>query len=135
MWNTYINLPDTDLEGIATAGNIRLDQKTKLDLKDEIESYAAMAEAKNVAPTAGGSGRSLDFVNQHIQRLTEIYEAVGGKISLDQRNPSRKNSSSVAESDFLNFCLAINALLQNEIQRFFNGGASDGLARAVRRTM
>ena len=90
MWNTYINLSDTDLESIAAAGNIKLDEKTKLDLKNEIESYAALAEAEKVAPPVGGSGRSLDFFNQHIQRLAEIYEAVGGTVSLGRRNPSRK---------------------------------------------
>ena len=135
MWNTYINLLETDLESIAAAGNIRLDEKTKLDLKNEIESYAALAEAEKVAPPIGGSGRSLDFFNQHIQRLTEIYEAVGGTVSLGRRNPSRKNPNSIAKSDFLNFCLAVNALLPNGIQRYFNAGASHGLARAVRRTL
>lgn len=135
MWNTYINLSDTDLGSIAAAGNIKLDEKTKLDLKNEIESYAAMAEAEKVAPPVGGSGRSLDFFNQHIQRLAEIYEAVCGTVSLGRRNPSRKNPSSVAESDFLNFCLAVNALLPNEVQRYFNGGASHGLARAIRRAL
>ena len=133
MWNTYINLSDTDLEGIAAAGNIKLDEKTKLDLKNEIESYAALAEAEKVAPPVGGSGRSLDFFNQHIQRLAEIYEAVGGIVTLGRRNPSRKNPSSIAESDFLKFCLTVNALLPNEVQRYFNGGASHGLARAIRR--
>ena len=133
MWNTYISLSDTDLESIAAAGNIRLDEKAKLNLKSEIESYAAMAEAEKVAPPVGGSGRSLDFFNQHIQRLAEIYEAVGGTVSLGRRNPSRKSPSSFAESDFLNFCLAVNALLPNEVQRYFNGGASHGLARAIRR--
>lgn len=135
MWSTYINLSDTDLESIAAAGNIKLDEKTKLNLKSEIESYAAMAEAEKVAPPVGGSGRSLDFFNQHIQRLAEIYEAVGGTVSLGRRNPSRKNPGSTAASDFLNFCLTVNALLPSEIQRYFNGGASDGLARAIRRTM
>ncbi len=135
MWNTFINLSEVDLESIAAAGNVKLDEKNKINLKNEIESYAAMAEAEKVAPPVGGSGRSLDFFNQHIQRLAEIYEAVGGTASLGRRNPSRKNPSSVAESDFLNFCLAVNALLPNEVQRYFNGGASDGLARAIRRTM
>ena len=132
MWNTYINLSDTDLESIAAAGNIELDEKTKLELKNEIESYAAMAEAEKVAPPVGGSGRSLDFFNQHIQRLAEIYEAAGGIVTLGRRNPSRKNPSSIAESDFLKFCLTVNALLPNEVQRYFNGGASHGLARAIR---
>ena len=133
MWNTYINLSDTDLESIAAAGNIRLDEKTKLNVKNEIESYAAMAEAEKVAPPVGGSGRSIDFFTQHIQRLTEIYETVGGTVSLGRRNPSRKHSRSIAESDFLSFCLAINALMPKEIQRSFNGGANHGLARAIRR--
>lgn len=135
MWNTYINLSDTDLGSIAAAGNIKLDEKTKLDLKNEIESYAAMAEAEKVAPPVGGSGRSLDFFNQHIQRLAEIYEAVGGTVSLGRRNPSRENPSSVAESDFLNFCLAINYFFPEKLQRHFNGGASHGLARAIRRVL
>ena len=135
MWNTYINVSDTDLEGIAAAGNIRLDEKTKLNLRNEIESYATLAEAEKVAPPVGGSGRSIDFFNQHIQRLAEVYEAVGGTVSLGRRNPSRKNPTSTAESDFLNFCLAINALLPNKIQRYFNGGASHGLSRAIRRAL
>jgi hypothetical protein len=135
MWSTYINLSNTDLESIAAAGNIKLDEKTKLNLKNEIESYAAMAEAEKVAPPVGGSGRSLDFFNQHIQRLAEIYEAVGGTVSLGRRNPSRKSPSSAAESDFLNFCLAINDSLPNDIRRHFNGGASHGIARAIRRAL
>ena len=135
MWNTYINLSDTDLEGIAAAGNIKLDEKTKLDLKNEIESYAALAEAEKVAPPVGGSGRSIDFFNQHIQRLAELYGTVGGTVSLGRRNPSRKHSRGIAESDFLSFCLTINDLLPNDIQRKFNLGASDGLARAIRRAL
>ena len=112
----------------------RKQNKMQMDnLKNEIESYAAMAEAEKAAPPIGGSGRSLDFFNQHIQRLAEIYEAVGGIVTLGRRNPSRKNPSSIAESDFLKFCLAVNAFLPNEVQRYFNGGASHGLARAIRR--
>jgi len=135
MWNTYLNLTDTDLELIAAAGNIKLDEKNKIKLKNEIESYSAMAEAEKVAPPVGGSGRSIDFFNQHVQRLAEIYEAVGGAVSLGRRNPSRKSPSSSAESDFLNFCLAINDSLPNGIQRRFNGGASHGIARAIRRAL
>ncbi|MDC0493849.1 hypothetical protein OAO72_06105 [Alphaproteobacteria bacterium] len=133
MWNTYINVSDTDLEGIAAAGNIRLDQKTKLNLKNEIESYAAMAEAEKAAPPVGGSGRSIDFFNQHIQRLAEIYEDVGGTVSLGRRNPSRKNPYSVANSNFLSFILSVNNMLPTRVRRCFNGGANHGLARAVRR--
>ncbi len=133
MWNTYINLSNAELDSVATAGNVKLDEKTKLNLKNEIESYAALAEAEKVAPPVGGSGRSLDFFNQHILRLAEIYESVGGIISLGRRNPSRKNPSSIAKSDFLNFCLSTNALAPKGIQRHFNGGASHGLARAIRR--
>jgi len=135
IWNTYINLSEVDLESIAAAGNVKLDKKNKINLKNEIESYAAMAEAEKVAPPVGGSGRSLDFFNQHIQRLAEIYETVGGTVSLGRRNPSRKHSRGIAESDFLSFCLTINDLLPNDIQRKFNLGASDGLARAIRRTL
>jgi hypothetical protein len=135
MWNTYLNLTDTDLESIAVAGNIKLDEKTKLDLRNEIESHAAMAEAEKVAPPVGGSGRSIDFFNQHIIRLTEIYESTGGTVSLGRRNPSRKNPASVAESHYLNFCLAVNELLPTQVKRQFNGGASQGLARAIRRAL
>ncbi len=94
-----------------------------------------MAEAEKVAPPVGGSGRSLDFFNQHIQQLAKIYEAVGGTISLGRRNPSRKNPYSVANSNFLSFILTVNNRLPIRVQRYFNGGASDGLARAIRRTM
>lgn len=135
MWNTYLNLTDADLDCIATAGNIELYEKNKINLKNEIESYSAMAEAEKVAPPVGGSGRSIDFFNQHIQRLAEVYKVAGGTVSLGRRNPSRKNPSSVAESDFLNFCLAINDSLPNDIQRHFNGGASHGIARAIRRAL
>tara|TARA_R100001440_G_C2519964_1_gene118754 strand:+ start:1859 stop:2356 length:498 start_codon:yes stop_codon:yes gene_type:complete len=135
MWNTYINLTDADLERIAASGNVRLDEKNKLDLKDELESYAAMAEAEKIAPPIGGSGRSIDFFNQHISRLAEIYKIAGGTVSLGRLNPSRKNPKSIAKSDFLNFCLATNASLPNEIQRHFNGGASHGLCRAIRRAL
>ena len=76
-----------------------------------------------------------DFFNQHIQRLAKVYEAAGGTVSLGRRNPSRKNPRSIAESDFLYFCLAINSLLPAGINRAFNGGASHGLARAIRRAV
>ena len=79
MWNTHVNLTDTDLDAIAEAGNVTLSAEQKLDLKAEIETYASLAEAERDAPTVGGSGRSNDFFDQHIQRLAEIYNGVGGQ--------------------------------------------------------
>ena len=134
MWNTHVNLTDADLDEIAEAGNVTLSAEQKLDLKAEIETYASLAEAERDAPSVGGSGRSNDFFNQYIQRLAEIYKGVGGKVTLGRRNPNRENPRGSAKSPFLEFCLKANDALPKELQRSFNGGPSDGIARAVRRT-
>ena len=91
MWNTHINLSDADLDAIVKAGKVELDNQQTLDLKAEIETCASLAEAERDAPPTGGSGRSSDFVDQHIQRLAEIYEGAGGKVALGRRNPSREH--------------------------------------------
>ena len=135
MWNTHINLTDTDLDAIAEAGKVELSAEQRLDLKAEIETYASLAEAERCAPAVGGSGRSNDFFDQHIQRLAEIYREAGGTVSLGRRNPSKKYTRGVADSNFLSLCVTINNLLPYEIQRQFNSGASDGLARAIRRAL
>ena len=51
-----------------------MDESLRKQLKAEIESFASLAEAEKEAPPVGGSGRSNDFFNQHIQRLAEIYD-------------------------------------------------------------
>ena len=79
VWNTHINLTDTELDAIAEAGKVELSAEQRLDLKAEIETYASLAEAERCAPAVGGSGRSNDFFDQHIQRLAEIYNGVGGQ--------------------------------------------------------
>jgi len=135
VWNTHINLTDTELDAIAEAGKVELSAEQRLDLKAEIETYASLAEAERYAPAVGGSGRSNDFFDQHIQRLAEIYKGVGGKVTLGRRNPSRKNSRGSAKSPFLEFCLKANDCLPKELQRRFNGGPSDGIARAIRRAL
>ena len=135
MWNTHVNLTDADLDEIAEAGNVTLSAEQKLDLKAEIETYASLAEAERDAPSVGGSGRSNDFFNQYIQRLAEIYEGVGGKVTLGRRNPSRENPRGSAKSSFFDFCLKANDALPKELRRKFNGGPSDGLAMAIRRAL
>ena len=135
MWNTHVNLSDADLDAIAEAGNVTLSAEQKLDLKAEIETYASLAEAEKDAPTIGGSGRSNDFFDQHIQRLAEIYKGVEGKVTLGRRNPSRENPRGSAKSSFFDFCLKANDALPRELRREFNGGASDGLAMAIRRAL
>ena len=135
MWNTHVNLSDADLDAIAKAGNVKLSAEQRLDLKAEIETYASLAEAEKDAPSVGGSGRSNDFFDQHIKIIAKFYRTAGGSVSLGRRNPSRKNPVGSAQSHFLNFCLAINSLLPTDIQRFFNGGPSQGLARAVRQAL
>ncbi len=135
MWNTHVNLSNADLDAIAEAGNVTLSAEQRLDLKAEIETYASLAEAERDAPSVGGSGRSNDFFNQHIQRLAEIYEGVEGKVTLRRKNPSRENPRGSAKSSFLEFCLKANDCLPKELQRRFNGGPSDGIARAIRRAM
>ena len=135
MWNTHINLTDADLDAIADAGKIELSTEQRLDLKAEIETYASLAEAEKDAPSVGGSGLSNDFFDEYIQRLAEIYREAGGTVSLGRRNPSRKNSRGSAKSPFLEFCLKANDCLPKELQRRFNGGPSDGIARAIRRAL
>ena len=133
MWNTHINLTDMDREVIAEAGRITLSAEQRLDLKAEIETYASLAEAERDAPPIGGSGRSNDFFNQHIQRLAEIYEGAGGTVALGRRNPSREHPRGTMDSAFFRYCLAINEILPRESKRSFNGGPSDGIAMSVRR--
>ena len=135
MWNTHINLTDTDLDAIAEAGKVTLSAEQRLDLKAEIETYASLAEAEKDTPSVGGSGRSNDFFNQHIQRLAEIYEGAGGQVSLGRKNPSRENPRGTVNSPFFDFCKATNVLFPKSFQRNFNGGGSDGLARAIRRAI
>ena len=64
-----------------------------------------------------------------------IFESAEGTVSLGRRNPSQKSPSSIAKSDFLNFCVTVNNFLPRKTQRHFNGGASHGLSRAVRRAL
>ena len=135
MWNTHVNLSNADLDAIAEAGNVTLSAEQRLDLKAEIETYASLAEAERNAPSVGGSGRSNDFFDQHIQRLSEIYNGVGGKVSLGRRNPGRENPRGSAKSSFLEFCHKANENLPKELRREFNGGPSDGLAMAIRRAL
>ena len=135
MWNTHINLTDADLDAIADAGKIELSTEQRLDLKAEIETYASLAEAEKDAPSVGGSGLSNDFFDEYIQRLAEIYREAGGTVSLGKRNPSKKYTTGVADSNFMSLCLTINNLLPYKTQRHFNSGASDGLARAIRRAL
>ena len=135
MWNTHVNLNDSDLDAIADAGDVKLSAQQRLDLKTEIEAYACLAEAEKDAPAVGGSGRSNDFVDQHIQRPAEIYKGVGGEVTLGRRNPSRENPRGPAKSSFLEFCLKANDGRPKELQRRFNGGQSDGIAIAMRRAL
>ena len=58
MWNTHINLTDTELDAIAEAGKVELSAEQRLDLKAEIETYTSFAEAERCAPAVGGSGRA-----------------------------------------------------------------------------
>ena len=133
MWNSHINLSDADLDEIADAGKVTLSAEQRLDLKAEIETYASLAEAEKDAPPIGGSGRSNDFFDRHIQRLAEIYKGVGSKVTLRRKNPSRENSRGSAKSSFLEFWLKANDCLPKELQRRFNGCPSDGIAIAIRR--
>ena len=133
MWNTHINLTDTDLDAIAEAGKVELDNLQRLDLKAEIETYASLAEAEKDAPSIGGSGRSNDFFNQHIKRLAEIYTNAGGEATIGRKNPSRACPRGSAKSSFIDFCLKANKCLPKAFQKNFNGGPSDGMARAIRR--
>ena len=133
VWNTHIDIAEEQLDTICDAGEIQMDESLRRQLKAEIESFASLAEAEKEAPSVGGSGRSNDFFNQHIQRLAEIYEQAGGGVSLGRRNPSRENPRGTLSSPFFQYCLAINKLLPIPVARSFNDGASDGLARAIRR--
>ena len=135
VWNTHINLTDTELDAIAEAGKVELSAEQRLDLKAEIETYASLAEAERCAPAVGGSGRSNDFFDQHIQRLAEIYREAGGTVSLGKRNPSREYPRGTMDSAFFRYCLAINEILPRELKRSFNCGPSDGIAMSVRRAV
>lgn len=135
VWNTHIDITEEQLDTICDAGEIQMDESLRKQLKAEIESFSSLAEAEKEAPPVGGSGRSNDFFNQHIQKLAEIYEQAGGGVSLGRRNPSRVHPRGTVKSPFFRYCLAINELLPAAIARSFNDGASDGLARAIRRSI
>lgn len=101
VWNTHINISDEQIDAICDAGEIQMDESLRKQLKAEIESFVSLAEAEKEAPPVGGSGRSNDFFNQHIQRLAELYEQAGGSLSLGRRNPSREYTrGSVGSSVF-----------------------------------
>ena len=110
VWNTHIDISEEQLDAICDVGEIQMDESLRKQLKAEIESFASLAEAEKEAPPVGGSGRSNDFFNQHIQRLARFKKA--GKVSLGRRNPSRKYPRGTLDSPFFRFCLAINQLLQ-----------------------
>ena len=133
VWNTHIDISDEQIDAICDAGEIQMDESLRKQLKAEKESFASLAEAEKEAPPVGGSGRSNDFFNQHIQRLAEIYRYSGGTVSLGRRNPSRQNPHGSADSAFLSFMLEINKHLPKQIKRTFNGSAEDGFVRAIRR--
>ena len=135
MWNTHIDITEEQLDAICNAGEIQMDESLREQLKAEIESFASLAEAEKEAPPVGGSGRSNDFFNQHIQRLAEIYEGAGGKMTLGRRNPSKEHPRGTMDSAFFRYCLAINEILPRELKRPFNGGSSDGIAMSVRRAV
>ena len=135
VWNTHIDITEEQVDAICNAGEIQMNGRLRKQLKAEIESFASLAESEREAPPVGGSGRSNDFFNQHIQRMAEIYKKAGGEPALGRRNPSRQNPKGSAESAFLNFCLKVNHILPSEIARHFNGGPSHGLARAIRRAL
>ena len=135
VWNTHIDITEEQLDTICDAGEIQMDESLRKQLKAEIESFASLAEAEKEAPPVGGSGRSNDFFNQHIQRLGKIYEQAGGSLSLGRRNPSREHPRGTLSSPFFRYCFAINRLLPVALARSFNGGASDGFARAIRRAL
>ena len=133
MWNTHIDITEEQVDAICNAGEIQMDESLREQLKAEIESFASLAEAEKEAPPVGGSGRSNDFFNQHIQRLAEIYERAGGKVALGRRNPSREHPRGTMDSAFFRYCLAINEILPRELKRSFNSGPSDGIAMSIRR--
>lgn len=133
VWNTHIDITEKQLDAICDAGEIQMNESLRKQLKAEIESFASLSEAEKEAPPVGGSGRSNDFFNQHIQRLAELYEQVGGSLSLGRRNPSREYPRGAVGSSFFLYCLTANLMLPKRLQRQFNGGSSDGLARAIRR--
>ena len=135
VWNTHIDISDEQIDAICDSGEIQMDESLRKQLKAEIESFASLAEAEKEAPPVGGSGRSNDFFNQHIQRLAEIYEQAGGGVSLGRRNPSREHPRGTMDSAFFNFCLTVNDLFPAGVKRSFNGGASDSYAIAIRRAI
>ena len=135
VWNTHIDITEEQLDAICDAGDIQMDESLRKQLKAEIESFASLAEAEKEAPPVGGSGRSNDFFNQHIQRIAKIYEKAGGEVSLKRKNPSKDYPRGSVNGQFFEYCRSINLLLPRELARPFNGGASDGLAMAVRRAL
>ena len=135
VWNTHIDITEEQIDAICDEGEIQMDESLRKQLKSEIESFASLAEAEKEAPPVGGSGRSNDFFNQHIQRLAYLYQKANGKVVLRRKSPSRKFPRGSANSAFLGFVLQINGLFPKRIQRTFNGGPDDSLVRAIRRSL
>ena len=137
QWIDAILISDKELEDIINQGQVRFSKQGFIKLKSEIETYIFLKKIEIKAKHKGGSGRSNDFFDQHINSLAHIYKKEGGKITLRRLNPSRKHPYGFASSGFIIFCEAINRTLPKEFQKpqAIDSNPNQGLTRAIRRAL
>ena len=128
---------DKDLEYIIAQGKISFSREGFIKLKSEIETYIFLKTIEKKAKHKGGSGRSNDFFNQHINALAQIYKLEGGTVTLGRLNPSRKHPYGNASSNFLTFCENANGTLPKEFQKpqSIDSNPNQGLTRSIRRAL
>ena len=115
-----------DYRDIIEAGGLTPTDEFVSAIKDEISRYVYFRTAEQSAPHGGGSGRISDFWGEHACKMIEIYESYGGTYGLGRRNHDHNNVG----SPFLNFALAINEALPEEVRWI---GAEKAYAGAIRR--
>ena len=137
QWIDTNLISEKDLEDIIAQGKVQFSREGFIKLKSEIETYIFLKAIEKKAKHNGGSGRSNDFFNQHINSLAYIFKLEGGTITLGRLNPSRKHPYGYAGSNFLTFCETTNGKLPKEFQKpqSIDSNPNQGLTRAIRRSL
>ena len=137
QWISPTLVSDQQINEVIIRSKITFSKYGFKKLRSEIESYICLRYFEEIAPHKGGSGRSNDFFNQHINSLVNIYKKEGGQITLGRLNPSRKNPYGYASSNFITFCEAVNNVLPKKFQKSkaIDSNPNQGLTRAIRRSL
>ena len=126
LWYEDYELEDSICHGIIKAGGLPPTDEFVSAIKDAISRYVYLRTAEQSAPHGGGSGRTNDFWQEHVDKMIEIYESHSGTYGLGRRNHEHNHVG----SPFLNYALAINEALPKECRRV---GTGPEYARAIRR--